>query len=187
MVQHSHSTNNNTLRLNRKCEIQDGGLKPPSWILHFRFNFALPHPRKHGSSRWNFTSISSTSWDLGISGFTAAIFYFWLPLTPHSVRIAVFEFHIIENMGIIAVEITIISHLQAEIWDISGFTAAILDFWLPLTSHSFRLWNSHSRNYGYSKNERWMMLRWMIAKMIIWDEITSQVEVNAEDIRPSVV
>ena len=68
--------------------------------------------------------LPAAMWD--ISGLAAAILDFWLPLTSHSVRLAVFEFLILENMGI-AVWILILSQLPPEICDSSGLSAAIFN------------------------------------------------------------
>ena len=65
-----------------------------------------------------------------ISGLTASILDVWLPHTSHSVRIAIFEFLILENKGM-AVGILILSQLLAEICGSSGLSA-IFDLWLPV-------------------------------------------------------
>ena len=93
--------------------------------------FQRLHPRKHGiavgiSIR---SHLQAELW--GISGFTAVILDFWLPLTSHSVCLAVFEFLILENMGR-AVGSFILSQLPPEIYDCSGLSTAIFNLRLPV-------------------------------------------------------
>ena len=94
---------------------------------------SLAHPRKHGYSRWNFNSISSTNRHMMY--LVAAILDFWLPLTLHSVCIAIFkcliELLILENVDI-AVGILILSRLPADICGSSCLSAAIFNLWLPI-------------------------------------------------------
>jgi hypothetical protein len=69
--------------------------------------------RKHGCSRWNFVSISSTSWDLSISGFCGRHVVF-----PTSGSVAQHRdcFHWVAGprKHRVAVGISFLSHLQAE-------------------------------------------------------------------------
>ena len=76
-----------------------------------------------------------TSWDLRYFRFGGRYFGFLTSAHIAKCCFAIFEFLILENMGIV-VGISIVSPLQAELWGISGLAAAILDYWLPLTSHS---------------------------------------------------
>ena len=109
------------------------GLLTSANIVQCSYSYIwVPHSRKHRYSRWNFNSISSISWGMRIYfRFYSRHIWFWLPLTSHSVRIAVFEFLIIENMGI-AVGILILSQLPPEICDSSGLSAAIFNLQLPV-------------------------------------------------------
>ena len=83
----------------------------------------------------------------GTSGFAAAIFDYWLPLTPHSIRITIFEFLILENMDIAA---GILILLQAEICGSCGLSAAIFNLWLPVCQkahiHSARWYTCFSKS-----------------------------------------
>ena len=67
----------------------------------------------------------------------AANLDFWLPVVTDSIQSSTIGMPVLENMGV-AVGISLLSCLKAEIWVTSGLVAAILDFWLPVTSDSSR-------------------------------------------------
>ena len=71
-------------------------------------------PGKCRCSRWDFISISPTSWDINSSGLEAAILYFSLPVWLYSILLSSVGMLDPENVGL-AVEISFLSYLQAEI------------------------------------------------------------------------
>jgi hypothetical protein len=60
---------------------------------------------------------------------------FRLPVRLHSIETTSIELLVLENMGV-AVGISFLSHLQAEIYVLPVLVAAMLDFLLPVWSHS---------------------------------------------------
>ena len=57
-------------------------------------------PWKHMFSRWNFSAMLYTCWDISISSLRTAILDLWLPLTPQNIENSFIEFPDQENIDI---------------------------------------------------------------------------------------
>ena len=111
---------------------------PPTFTGSFdirwrRHSDGYPHFRKCGVRFKNRVSISSTSWDKSTSGLQATFLDIWLPLTSESIGSSSIEMLNAENVEL-AVGNSLPSCILDDIREITLFPAAILDFWLPVSS-----------------------------------------------------
>ena len=86
---------------------------------------------------WNFVSIWPISWVRSTSGYVAAFFDVWLPVSSSSVCNSSIKKLDPENVDI---AVGILSPISSRSWGICtyGSAAAIWDFWLPVSSSRTR-------------------------------------------------